>query len=564
MVSHSLKSLGYFLALTFLVLSPALAAAQAAPAARGVDADQPPANWDIFVGYSFLAPHGSVTSPYSGGPYSYDNINVGGILSVARYFNRHVGIEFVGDVHSEDQNPNGSGFNNSNDDLSGGSLGVIYRFPRANFTPFVHALVGGERVGGPNDQADTWGPVITGGGGLDYVFPFWNRHLAYRIFQADYQYVHVNFGDTYYGGVANINAARLSTGLVFHPGVIIPPAPVILSCVANPNTVFPGDPVTITATPGELNPKLNAIYSWSGQGVTGNGTTATVATGALAPGVYQVQGTVKEGKPGKEGLKPGQSATCTAGFTVKAFEPPTISCSASPTTINPGDSSTVTAQGVSPQNRPLTYTYSATAGTITGNGASATYSSANAATGAVGITCTVTDDKGQTATAQTGVTIAAPPLPPTPKTQALCTLSYATDSMHPTRVSNEAKACLDQVALDLQNQADAKAVIVGESNAKEKTPRKGRHAVQIDFAAQRAVNAKDYLVTEKGIDASRISVATGTTDGQTVEDYLVPAGATFTNDVQGTTPVDETAIKAQPRKPLGARRHHHRKPAAQQ
>ena len=58
----------------------------------------------------------------------------------------------------------------------------------------------------------------------------------------------------------------------------------------------------------------------------------------------------------------------------------------------------------------------------------------------------------------------------------------------------------------------------------------------MDYAAQRAVNTKDYLVTEKGIDASRVSVATGTTDGQTVEDYLVPAGATFTTDVTGTTP----------------------------
>ena len=35
-------------------------------------------------------------------------------------------------------------------------------------------------------------------------------------------------------------------------------------------------------------------------------------------------------------------------------------------------------------------------------------------------------------------------------------------------MDNEAKACLDEVALDLQKQADAKAVIVGESNAKEK------------------------------------------------------------------------------------------------
>ena len=75
------------------------------------------------------------------------------------------------------------------------------------------------------------------------------------------------------------------------------------------------------------------------------------------------------------------------------------------------------------------------------------------------------------------------------------------------------------------------------------------------FAAQRAVNAKDYLVTEQGIDASRISVATGTTDGQTEENYLVPAGATFSTDVSGTTPVDETAVKPQARKPL-AERHH--------
>ncbi len=73
-------------------------------------------------------------------------------------------------------------------------------------------------------------------------------------------------------------------------------------------------------------------------------------------------------------------------------------------------------------------------------------------------------------------------------------------------------------------------------------------------AAQRAVNAKDYLVTEQGIDASRISVATGTTDGQTEENYLVPAGATFSDRRdRARLPVDETAVKPQARKPLGER-----------
>jgi ribosomal protein S11 len=120
-------------------------------------------------------------------------------------------------------------------------------------------------------------------------------------------------------------------------------------------------------------------------------------------------------------------------------------------------------------------------------------------------------------------------------------------------VDNEAKACLDEVALDLQKQADAKAVVVGESTSMEKQPKKGRHAKVEDFAAQRAVNAKDYLVTEKGIDASRVSVATGSTDGQTVQDYLVPSGATFATDITGTTPVDESAIRPQARKPMAAK-----------
>jgi hypothetical protein len=34
---------------------------------------------------------------------------------------------------------------------------------------------------------------------------------------------------------------------------------------------------------------------------------------------------VKEGKPGKEGLKPWQVADASTSFTVKAYEPPTIS-----------------------------------------------------------------------------------------------------------------------------------------------------------------------------------------------------------------------------------------------
>jgi hypothetical protein len=175
----------------------------------------------------------------------------------------------------------------------------------------------------------------------------------------------------------------------------------------------------------------------------------------------------------------------------------------------------------------------------------------------------VSDDKGQTATAKTDVEITAPYVAPVPHTQALCSINFANDKKRPTRVDNEAKACLDEVALGLQKQSDAKAVVVGDSTTAEKTPRKHarKNAKLENVAGQRAVNAKEYLVTEKGIDASRISVVTGVSDSQKVENYLVPSGATFAADVSGTAPVDETTVKPQVRKPLGER-HHARKSSA--
>jgi outer membrane protein OmpA-like peptidoglycan-associated protein len=365
-----------------------------------------------------------------------------------------------------------------------------------------------------------------------------------------------------------------SASLLFAPMGCKKAPPITLSATATPPAVFPGEPVTATAVAGSVDPnkKTNVIYSWSGTDVTGNGSTATVATATEAPGSYTVKAEVKEGRKGKEGLKPGQTAEATANYAVKQFEPPTISCSASPSTVKPGDTSTVTAAGVSPQSRPLTYSYAAVAGSISGSGATATFNSTGAPTGSVGITCNVTDDKSQTATASTSVTILAPYVPPVPHTQALATINFGGDKKRPNRVNNEGKAALDGIALSLQQAPDAKLVIVGEANAKEraKTAKeaafasKHKHAKVDDSAADRAVNVKDYLVTEKGIDASRITVATGTTDGQQVETYLVPAGANFAADVQGTTPVDETVVKVQPRKALTGKAAHKKaaKPAA--
>ena len=426
METRVLKNVGRILAMISAgIMLPVAMFSQAPPAAQGASSNDMPSRFDAFVGFSYLAPKGTVQVPQANGtvvPFNYDAVNVGGLLSGAYYFNRFVGVQAEYGIHEWGEQNN---FSNSNIGTEGNDDGfqtvgggLIMRFPDGNITPFVHGLVGAALVDGPDHEPYKWGPDLTVGGGMDYETPLFNHRLAIRLFQADYEYMHADWGPTTptaFGGRANINAARLSAGIVIHAGSIAPPTPITLACSASPESVYPGDPVTLTATAGNLDPKDHVVYSWSGAGASGSDATEKLDTSSLAPGEYTVTCNVKEGKPGKEGLKPWETATGTAGITVKAFEPPTISCSASPSTINPGDKSTITAQGVSPQNRPLTYSYSAPSGTVNGSGTSATYDSTGAAPGDVSIACNVSDDKGHSATASAMVTIATPPPPPAPQ-----------------------------------------------------------------------------------------------------------------------------------------------------
>jgi hypothetical protein len=507
-----------------------------------------PSRVDIFMGYSYFGAHGQL-KPF-GLPYS--SINYGAIGSGAYYFNKYVGGEVVYSNH-----PDGV-----NDGFSGGSGGLIVRLPMENFTLFAHGLAGAGRLGGPNSEyAPTrehepyrWGPALTAGGGMDYDLPFFANRFSLRLFQADYRYIHADFGPTatiptggILGGRANLSAVELSTGIVMHFGHIIPPPPVTYTCSVAPASGYPGDPLAVTGTAMNLDPKKMATYTWTSTGGTISGTSATGAidTKTAAPGTYTVTGHVSEGS------KPGQMADCTSQFTINAFQPPTVSCSANPSSVNPGDSSTISASGMSPQNRPLTYSYSSTAGSVMGTSSSATLSTSGASPGPITVTCNVVDDKGNTASATTSVNVIAPPppaAPPAPMASSLCSVSFERDAKRPTRVDNEAKACLDDIALALQRSSDAKLALVGNQDAKEQ--KMADHVSKMKHpkpsaAAERAVNTKEYLVTDKGIDASRIMIYTGTDDAQTVTSSLVPSGAT--NPAASDATVDESAVMAIPR-----------------
>src|SRR5262249_53890226 len=105
---------------------------------------------------------------------------------------------------------------------------------------------------------------------------------------------------------------------------------------------------------------------------------------------------------------------------------------------------------------------------------------------------------------------------------------------HSAYVDNRAKAVLDGVALQLQQQADSTAVVIGRSD-------KGEPAT---LAQKRADNVKKYLTVSKGIDPKRVDTRTSTTPGKLAEVWVVPAGGSLPAEAGTTAPPTAPAAPA--------------------
>jgi hypothetical protein len=517
----SFRSRSTFPAITALALC--VAAAGRAQSPKDTSTIVPDSRVDIYAGYAYIHPVNSDIHYFEYQPV--ENMNV--TASVSAYFNRYIGVQIEGAYFSG--NAEHAGYDTANGvkcfDVSCDQLyytaeaGPVFRLPLQRFVPFAHILGGGAKVNGPVNQPLKWGVGATAGAGVDYVLPYFNNLFALRLLQADFYFSRVNYGPLVLpkglsGDIGDITAYKLSAGLVARFGEFSERPPVQLGCSVGPSMAFAGDPLTVTGSTIATNPKLKPTFTWTTDGgkVVGSGLYPKIDTKGMTPGEYTLKGHLSEGS------KPRQNATCEAPFTIRAYDPPTITCAATPTVATVGTDISIRTSGGSPQNRPLTYSYAATEGVITSTGPTAMLSTAGLAAGSVTITCNVVDDLGKSATTTTQVTLNDLPKPiPVIPTQPLCSLSFTRDKRRPVRVDNEAKGCLDDIAIGLNQQTDAKLVIVGDFESPETNT----------AAAQRAVNARLYLTQEKGIDPSRIELRVGEGAGKTATDTLVPAGATF-------------------------------------
>ena len=188
----------------------------------------------------------------------------------------------------------------------------------------------------------------------------------------------------------------------------------------------------------------------------------------------------------------------------------------------PGERTGITSTASDPDNDPLTYSYSASGGTVTGDGPKAEFDSTGLQPGSYTVKCSVNDGKGGNADASTTVDVQQPPPPPQATKVGDC--NY--DKPGASRVDNVCKRVLDDVSLRLKNDPNAKLVITGYADPRE--PRAAK------LADTRADLARKFL-GEKGIDASRITTRTGTAskekgaekENRRVEFIFVPEGATY-------------------------------------
>jgi outer membrane protein OmpA-like peptidoglycan-associated protein len=378
------------------------------------------------------------------------------------------------------------------------------------FVPFAEFLIGGAHAGaqitGDNNQSAF---ALAAGGGVDVVL---TKHIAWRFVQMDY--LMTNFSGSSLGGNARQDDFRIGTGIVLRLGFPAPPPPPkpkeppTASCSVTPASVYAGSNDTIavhvTANSPESLP-LTYSYTATGGAVEGTGPDARWNSSGANTGSYTVTAKVDDGK--------GGSASCTADVRVeeKPHHPPTVSVSANPTTIKVGERSTVSCNASSPDNLPLTYSYSTSGGQISGTGPQAQFDSTGVTPGTYSTRCEATDSRGDKGDGSANIEVQQPPTPPEQirLEQRLALHSVYFPTAQPTVASPQGgltasqTQTLDTLAVDFKSylayKPDAHLILAGHADVR------GSKEYNDKLSERRVERARSYLV-DKGVPADHIEI----------------------------------------------------------
>ena len=303
-------------------------------------------------------------------------------------------------------------------------------------------------------------------------------------------------------------------------------------------TVCAGDKVALQASASDPDGDT-LLYSWQTTGgkINGDGQNVSFDTTGLAPGEYTITTQVDDGC--------GCVAFDSKTIRVVSCPPlticfdPNVTLSADKTAVDPGEAINFSTNGVTGGRNygDVKYEWSATAGTIAGNGTSARLDTTGVPFNTV-IEVTVkaiTSVANCSASGSTRVNIKPePPKPEPPQPRELTPCN--TFKKNNARVDNACKNVLRDIAAQMQTDPQAKLIIDGYRADNEKPP---------ELSLQRAKNARDRLA-DGGlgvtVDANRITVRDGgvSAEGYQIRMWFVPTGAA---DPAGGTMVDAGPVE---------------------
>ena len=407
MSSHCQNSCGR-IAIMLLAMIALLCSMDTLAAAQ----DQPAPKWELYGGYSAFYAGCDLNGLLPGGVtpvtscLKWDPRGVG--ASVTYDFNRWLGLT----VDSSGQWGSGNtGVAARIDQVEffNISAGPKITFRTHYFSPFLEAL-GGEHRLASEVFGNDFAPGFMAGGGLDVNL---GRHFAVRLFRADFVYSDHQFGPSSVVPATDVRGVRLQSGLVYMWGGEQVAPPVSASCTINPGEVMVGEPATATAAGSNFNPNHTLNYTWSSTGgqIVGKDNTASVNTNGLAGGTYTVTAQLSDPR-----MKQGGGASCMATLIVKELpkHPPSVSCMASPPTVQTGMSSTVSCTCTSPDSVPVSIgNWRASGGSVSsGDVNTAALNTSGASPGMITVSAICTDSRGLNTPTTAQVMVENPPPSP--------------------------------------------------------------------------------------------------------------------------------------------------------
>jgi outer membrane protein OmpA-like peptidoglycan-associated protein len=312
------------------------------------------------------------------------------------------------------------------------------------------------------------------------------------------------------------NGFVLKVSSVYWPEKPKAPDNVGVSCSTSKASVVAdsGDIVDVSARGTDTyNHPLNFVWMATGGKVDGTGPDVRWDSTGVAPGTYTISTKADDGH--------GNSAGCSSDVTVEAkpIPAPTMACAANPSEVFAGERAPVATTVADSSGTTLNYTWKTNGGQIVGSGQNVDLDTSGLSAGTYTVTGRVENGKGGAADCSTNVNVKEHPVAPSAK---ISNCSFKNNSA---KVDNVCKRTLDDLATSLQNDPNARGVVTGYADPKEK---------KSDMLSKdRAENAKKYLSEKKGVSDSRIDTrsqagtATDPKDNRKLDAAFVPQGATY-------------------------------------